>query len=359
MILIFRGYIVLSANNLPNDDYILKRFLDPISGALSENGVSEIAINRPGEYLVKVSSGWETRIEPKLTYDLLRSLCLAVATYNKISVSPVMSAELSTGERVQIESEPVTPRGIIAVNIRRHQQTVMDLADIDASGAFNQVKDVSFNIPSAEEIQRLLKANDQTRLSAIEAELLSLKAQGRWFEFFKLAVTNFKNIAISGATGSGKTTFARSLINEVPEHERIVTFEEQHELILTKHRNKVHLFYGSGPGRISPKECLRSAMRMSPDRIFPAEIRSDEAWEYLQSLNSGHPGSITTLHANSAAELFGRLFGLVKGSPVGMGLDTSWIRAEIYRSIHIALHFENRKLVEVFYDPIHAKKQVM
>lgn len=344
---------------MPEKDYILKRFLQPLAGALSEDGVSEIAINRPGEYLVKVSAGWEARREPALTYENLSALCLAIATFNNISVAPVMSAELSTGERVQVETEPVTPRGIIAVNIRKHQQTVLDLSDIDASGAFENVKDVSYNIPSASEIEALMAGKDQTRLSAVEARLLTLKAEGRWNEFFNTAVKGYMNIAISGATGSGKTTFARSLINEVPEHERIVTFEEQHELILNKHQNKVHLFYGTGPGRISAKECLRSAMRMSPDRIFPAEIRSDEAWEYLQSLNSGHPGSITTLHANSAAELFGRLFGLVKGSPVGMGLDTAWIRAEIYRSIHIALHFENRKLVEVFYDPIHAKKQVM
>lgn len=333
--------------------------LKPISASLATEGVNEIAINTPGEYLVKTSQGWQAHSEPLLTYEHLRTLKMAIATYNKIEASAIMSAELSTGERVQIESEPVTRRGIIAVNIRRHQEAVQSLADLNAGGSFSNVADVSYNLPSETEIQALLNARDRTRLLPIEAELLRLKAAGQWFEFLRTAVIHHQNMVISGPTGSGKTTAARSLIEEVPLHERIITFEEQHELILNKHQNKVHLFYGDGPGRVTAKECLKAAMRMSPERIFPAELRSDESWDYLQTLNTGHPGSITTLHSNSADQSFNRIFGMVKGSAVGRGLDSEWVMSEIYRSIHISMHFEKRKLVQIYYDPIHAKKQVM
>ena len=124
------------------------------------------------------------------------------------------------------------------------------------------------------------------------------------------------------------------------------------------HSASATALYGEGAGRVSPKECLRAAMRMTPDRIFPAELRGDEAWEYISSLNTGHPGSITTTHANSAIETYGRVFTLIKSSEVGRGLDSKLIKDEVYKTVHVVLYFERRQLVEVFYDPIFTKSKM-
>ena len=90
-----------------------------------------------------------------------------------------------------------------------------------------------------------------------------------------------------------------------------------------------------------------------------AELRGDEAWEYLNSLNTGHPGSLTTIHGNSAVELFGRVFSLVKGSKAGLGLDADYIHSEIYRTVHVCLFFKKRKMTELFYDPIYRNSKLV
>lgn len=111
-------------------------------------------------------------------------------------------------------------------------------------------------------------------------------------EFLEQAVLNKRNIIIAGKTGSGKTTFARSLIKKIPVEERIITIEDVHELFLEEHPNKVHMFYGENAGRVTASDCLESCMRQSPDRILLAELKGSEAWEYLASLHTGHPGTI-------------------------------------------------------------------
>lgn len=167
-----------------------------------------------------------------------------------------------------------------------------------------------------------------------------------------------RNIIIAGKTGSGKTTFARSLIEKVPPEERIITIEDVHELFLPNHPNRVHMLYGYGAGRVSADECLAACMRQSPDRIFLAELRGNEAWEYLNSLNTGHPGSITTTHANNALQTFERCATLIKKSDVGRQLEMEMIKLVLYTTIDVVLFFKDRKLVEVFYDPIFSKSKM-
>lgn len=165
---------------------------------------------------------------------------------------------------------------------------------------------------------------------------------------------------IIGKTGSGKTTFARSLIEKVPVTERVITIEDVHELILPSHSNCVHMLYGTGTGRISANEWLAACMRLSPDRIFLAELRGNEAWSWLNSLNSlntGHPGAITTAHASNALGTFDRIVSLIKVSEIGRHHDVDLLKHTIYTTLDVILYFENRKLIEVFYDPIFAKSK--
>ena len=175
-------------------------------------------------------------------------------------------------------------------------------------------------------------------------------------EFLQKAILHHKNIIIAGATGSGKTTFARALIKKVPTSERIITIEDVHELFLPEHPNKVHMMFGTGTGRISADAALMACMRLSPDRIFLAELRGNEAWEYLNSLNTGHSGSITTVHANSAAHTFERVATLIKKSDVGRTIDLETINLTLKTTLEVVLFFKRRKLVEIYFDPIGASK---
>ncbi|RCL02096.1 MAG: ATPase CpaF [Candidatus Tokpelaia sp. JSC189] len=100
-------------------------------------------------------------------------------------------------------------------------------------------------------------------------------------------------------------------------------------------------------------------MRLSPDRIFLAELRRNEAWEYLNSLNTGHPGSITTTHANNALQTFEHVATLIKKSEVGRQLEMKMIKLVLYTTIDVILFFKNRKLIEVFYDPVFIKSKLI
>ena len=118
--------------------------------------------------------------------------------------------------------------------------------------------------------------------------------------FMRLAVASRKNILVSGPTGSGKTTWTKALIREIPAEERLITIEDAQELVLDRHPNHVRLFYSKddqGLARVTPKQLLESCLRMKPDRILLAELRAEEAFDYLRNVNSGHPGSITSVHA--------------------------------------------------------------
>ncbi len=117
----------------------------------------------------------------------------------------------------------------------------------------------------------------------------------------------------------------------------------------------MHLLFGEGPGRITAQACLAACMRLSPDRIFLAELRGSEAWEYVQSLNTGHPGSVTTTHANGAVQAFDRIASLVKNSETGRGLEVGEIRRVLYATLDVVLFMAERRVTEVFFDPLHAK----
>src|SRR5207237_1184885 len=160
-------------------------------------------------------------------------------------------------------------------------------------------------------------------LDETEAELLRLLAAAEYEAFMRLAVKARKNILVSGPTGSGKTTWTKALLREIPADERLITIEDAQELVLDRHANHVRLFYSKddqGQARITPKQLLESCLRMRPDRILLAELRAEEAFDYLRNVNSGHPGSVTSVHATSAELAFEQLVLLVKQSRGGRSL---------------------------------------
>ncbi|HUA88748.1 MAG TPA: ATPase, T2SS/T4P/T4SS family, partial [Steroidobacteraceae bacterium] len=164
------------------------------------------------------------------------------------------------------------------------------------------------------------------------------------------------------ATGSGKTTWTKALIREIPSEERLVTIEDARELVLDRHPNHVRLYYskdGQGLARVTPKQLLECCLRMRPDRILLAELRAEEAYDYLRNVNSGHPGSITSVHASSAQLALEQLVLLVKQSAGGRGLARTEIRGLLYLLVDVVVqcaHEQHRRVIrEIWFDP--ARKQ--
>ena len=347
-----------SSVNKPKKDQAVLQHLRPLSKYLDGPEVTEITINRPAEVWIKTFKGWEAHQVDELNASYLQALANAIVVFNGVQPKSIVAVVLPGGQRGQIVMPPACIDGTLSLSIRKHSMVVKTLDELNDEGAFDSFTDVSFNHPGEEEVSKLLTRNDFTRLEPFESELLQLKRDGHIRDFLAACVLNKRNLVIAGKTGSGKTTFARSLIEEVPTDERIVTIEDVHELFLDNHPNRVHMLYGYGAGRVTADECLAACMRQSPDRIFLAELRGNEAWEYLNSLNTGHPGSITTTHANNALQTFERIATLVKKSDVGRQLDMEMIKLVLYTTIDVVLFFKDRKLVEVFYDPIFAKSKM-
>jgi len=334
------------------------QLMRPLREILDRRDVTELTVNRPHEVWAKTFGGWERIEVPALSMGHLDALTVAMVTFNGMKVHPIASVVLPGGERGQIVRAPACIDGTLSLSIRKHAMVVKTLEDLEGEGAFASGVDVSFNKPNEEEARAEAARHDFQRLEAFEVDLLALKREGRWRDFLEAAVLAKRNVVVAGKTGSGKTTFARSMIEKVPTSERLVTIEDVHELFLADHPNRVHMLYGVGTGRVSADECLASCMRQSPDRIFLAELRGDEAWEYVNSLNTGHPGSITTTHANNALQTFERISTLIKKSEIGRGIDVDVIKRLLHTTIDIVLHFHERKLTEVFYDPMFAKQQM-
>lgn len=336
----------------------VEELLKPFLPLLESDDVTEISMNQPCEVWTKTLSNWTVHNIPELTANYMQGLITAIITYNGIGWQSIMYVILPGGQRGTIAVPPAVIDGTISFVIRKHSVVVKTLEQLHNENCFDGWVDVSFNNPNDDEINKFLNKRDFSRLHKFEGTLLRLKRDRKIKDFLEQCVQNKRNIVISGKTGSGKTTFARSLIEKVPTRERIITIEDVHELFLENHPNKVHMLYGNGSGRVSADECLTACMRESPDRIFLAELRGNEAWEYLNSLNNGHPGSITTVHANNALQTFERISTLIKKSDVGRQLDVQLIKSDLYTTIDVVLFFHDRKLIEVFYDPIFSKQQM-
>ena len=325
---------------------MLDEYMTPLHGFLADETLTEICVNRPGEVWTEGREGWRRHEAPALSFKHCRQLATLVASFNGKSIStdkPVLSAALPNSERIQIIIPPACEAHTVSITIRKPSLVDKTLDELDAEGAFTECADV------ADELQ------------PFEHELIQLKKEKRIKVFLDLAVRRHRNILIVGKTGSGKTTVTKSLIRSIPADERLITIEDVHELFLNQHANKVHLFYAredEGGAKVTPKQALASCLRMKPDRILLAELRGDEAWEFIKSVNTGHPGSISTMHANGAFEAFEQLTALIKDSRTGAHLDTAYIKHRLFTTLDVVLFYHQRKLREIYYEPERKRKQL-
>lgn len=326
-----------------DDTSVLDHYLAPLRPFLEPDDVTEVVINRPGEIGVEQAGGWRWHETPELTEPWLRTLAVAAAAYTKQDVDaerPICSTVLPGAARCQIVLPPAAPAGTVSLTIRKPSHRRMGLSDFEAAGLFADTRPA-----------------DVDGVDDVDAALIERRTAGDWTGFFRLAVEGRRNILISGATGSGKTTFAKGLVELIPAHERLLTIEDTRELTVP-HRNVVHLLYskeGQGLARVGPKALLESALRMRPDRILLQELRDGTAFFYLRNVNSGHPGSITTVHADSATLAFEQLTLLVRESEGGRDLPREDIRALLHLLVDVVVQMKKIdgrfRMTEVWHEP--------
>nr|WP_208543302.1 P-type DNA transfer ATPase VirB11 [Lysobacter alkalisoli] len=307
--------------------------------------VTEICINRPGElYLETVSAGWQKVEVPSLTFERARQFCTAVVnesnTGQRITdADPMVSLTFPTGQRAQFVIPPACDPGKASITIRLPAKFSKSLEQYEKDGFFAEILE------------------QDGEISDHDRELLELREERNYAEFFRKAVAYHKNVVVAGATGSGKTTFMKSLVNHIPHSERLVTIEDARELFIPQ-PNVVHLLYSKGgqsTSNVTAKTCMEACLRMKPDRIILAELRGDESFYFIRNCASGHPGSITSCHAGSIAQTWDQLALMVKASNEGSGLEFSVIKRLLMMTIdivvHIKAHAGRRYITGIDFDP--------
>ena len=282
---------------------------------LDDPNVTEIQINRPGEiWLRKKDAFYAERVAlPDLSFAVLRSLADVTAAFKSLEVdrdSPILSAEIPVNledgvpdfdrgsYRTEVILPPVVPEGTVAITIRKQFLVKLHLDQYEEQGAFRFVN----------------RAVDDEPIS--DDQLRNLYRASAWNAFLRGCVVARKTIVISAGTYCGKTTFLNGLIQYIPPRERLVVIEDSRE-VEPAQPNCLRLSYArhqsSEQAAVSPTTLLRSCMRLTPDRIVMGEIRGPEAVDFLNMLNTGHTGSISTLHTESPDEMFDRFGELMDG----------------------------------------------
>ncbi|QKX00976.1 P-type DNA transfer ATPase VirB11 [Wolbachia endosymbiont of Dipetalonema caudispina] len=286
----------------------LDTYLEPLQNLFQEEGVSEISINKPKE--VWIENCGKTRCEKLEVFDLnhLKSLgrLIAQATEQKLNEeAPLLSATLPNGYRIQIVFPPACELDKVVMSIRKPSTMQLALDDYERMGAFSETSIEMTDNPVDLYLDLLLK-------------------QKRIKEFLEYAIVNKKNIIVSGGTSTGKTTFTNATLRAIPVEERIITVEDAREIVLDNHLNRVHLIVskgGQGRAKVTTQDLIEACLRLRPDRIIVGELRGAEAFSFFRAINTGHPGSISTLHADSPAMALEQMKLMVMQANLGMPPD--------------------------------------
>lgn len=291
------------------------RKLDVLQELLDDEEITEIMINGPGQIFVErkgIISLSDKKFESALRLEDVIQQIVSSVNRSVTEREPIADARLENGSRVNIVLAPPAINGPV-VTIRRFPDCAITMEDLIRMGS------------------------------------VSLEAA----DFLTEAVRKRKNIFISGGTGSGKTTFLNVLAGFIPADERIITIEDSAELQIRGIPNLVRLetrnATAEGCGEITIRDLIKSSLRMRPDRILVGEVRGPEAIDMLQAFNTGHDGSLSTGHANSARDILYRLETMVL---MGMEIPLVAVRRQISSGIDLIVHLSrmedrSRRVVEI------------
>lgn len=321
----------------------LEAYLSPLSAWLERADVTDIMINEPGVVWVEtLASPAERHLAPDLTEVVLRRLGSQIAAAAHQGVSrehPLLSAILPGGARVQIVAPPAT-RGSMIMAIRKQVVGDLLLEDYERAGGFDHVRSMDLHQRSRDDL-------------ALE----DLIAAGRITDFLRMAVQVRKNIIVSGGTSTGKTTFLNTLIKEIPREERLVVIEDAPEVQLEQHPNAVGLVAvrgALGETAVTVEDLLQASLRLRPDRIILGELRGAEAYSFLRAVNSGHPGSITTVHADNprAAVEQIALMVLQGGANLGRAEIIDYVSGVVDVAVQLSRKDGRRIVSEIVFEPL-------
>lgn len=291
------------------------RRMDILQELVEEEEVTEIMINGTQGIFIERKGRlfqWDKNFASKEKLEDVIQQIVAKCNRAVNEASPIVDARLENGARVNIVLAPVALNGPIAT-IRRFPSHPIGMTDLLAYGSLTQ--------EAAQDLEKWVRAG--------------------------------YNIIISGGTGSGKTTFLNALSQYIPSTDRVITIEDSAELQLQGIPNLVRLetrdSKGEGTTAITIRDLIRSSLRMRPDRIIVGEVRGSEAIDMLQALNTGHDGSLSTGHANSATDMLMRLETMVL---MGMELPLSAVRRQIASGVDIIVQLgrlrdKSRKVLEI------------
>lgn len=342
-------------------DTAVRELLRPLEPFFAMPGVTEVVVNRPCEVLYEDGPLWKRETVAELPQSRLMALVRAIATFSDQDVgprTPILSAILPGGQRVQIMVPPAVPPETVSLSIRLPGEAARTLQDYAADGAFDR-----FVWPSSPDLPGLRAELDGNDTDLVEA-LMSRDLPS----FLTRAVVTRRNMAVVGDTGSGKTTLMKTLCQHIPQSERIITIEDVRELTLPLHDNLVHLLYskgGQGVASVTPADLIAACMRMRPDRVLLAELRGSEAFDFLKLLTTGHSGSITSYHAESCALALERYVLMAKEHPDAAIFDADGLKRLVRLTLDIIIHVKaetitqadggltkRRYVSEVHFDPV-------
>ena len=329
----------------------LDSYLLPIKQILDQDGVNEVSINQPGQVWVEKNGDMICQDLPAFDYNHLKSLARLVAQSTEQRVSeeePLLSATLPAGYRIQVVFPPACEQGCVVISIRKKSSLNWDLDEYEKMGMFDAVA-----LGSEEDKEDLV--------------LMKLLKLGRIKDFLQRAVIYKKNIIISGGTSTGKTTFTNAMIKGIPSEERLITVEDAREIDLDSHPNRVHLLASKGAqgrAKVNTQDLIEACLRLRPERIIVGELRGSEAFSFLRAINTGHPGSISTLHADTPMMAIEQLKLMVMQA--GLGMAPSEILNYIKNVVDIVVQLKRgekgrRFISEVYFkayeDRLQAQKQ--
>lgn len=286
----------------------LNSYLLPLKEFLEKDGVNEVSINNPKEIWIEYKGDMIKKPLPAFDLNHLKSLArlIAQATDQRISEEePLLSATLPDGYRIQIVFPPACENSTVIMSIRKKSSLNWTLDDYEKMHAFEAIK---------------IK-EEENQQDVILAKLLQA---GKTKDFLQRAILYKKNIIVSGGTSTGKTTFSNAMLKAIPSEERLITVEDAREVDLDNHPNRVHLLAskgGQGRANVNTQHLIEACLRLRPDRIIVGELRGAEAFSFLRAINTGHPGSISTLHADTPAMALEQLKLMVMQANLGMSPD--------------------------------------
>ena len=350
-----------------------------ITEYLQNPTLTEISINRPHEVFLEYADGRHRIERPDWTLAKLEQLANTLAIFNKKNIdyeNPIHSVTLPDGERGHIMlppscedktavfaiRKPSTSRFSLGDYIKTHRlQAFVDYSEHGKAEDFRQPENpteatsetaqdtLNQNSRHFADIADQMKLPHDVPLADWQYQMLEAKANRDLATFFRIAIAQKLNICMVGGTGSGKTTFTKSLVDLIPSDTRLITIEDTHELDTPNHPNHAHLFYKE---HITAKQIIASCMRLKPDRILLTELRGDEAWDYLSALNTGHPGGLTSVHANDARSVHYRIAQLAMESAAGKSMPYEYILNTVRATIDVVCFFKNTYMTELYYDPV-------